>query len=954
MAEQERPNNRRPSKTLRERAEKLLRATPEELPKITSEDVRALVLDLCVHEIELEAQNEELRQAQFKLSHARDYYADLYDFSPVGYVTLNQDGEILDVNMTASTLLAVPRQGLLHAHLSDYVARESQADYFLHWEAIFSNNDKQTSEVQMHTADGRSLVIRLESIAVGSADERKCRSALIDISATRQAQKDLTESERRYHRLTDAVVDYIFTVNIHDGSEVETIHGFNCEAITGYTPEEFATNGLLWISIVPPEDRVAVERHIRRTLSGERPPPLEHRIRQKDGTVRWVLRVVSPTFDDHGKLLSYDGLLRDITEQKLVEQALRTLNINLGESLADRTDELERSLNELRLLSEAVSNLGEGVLITNDSLEWPGPQIVFVNDALCRITGYTAKELIGRSPRILQGKETDRETLDQIKTELSAGRSCEAELVNYRKDRTRYDAELFITPLSNAEGQRTNFVSIHRDITEQKRVRAELRKNEERLRAILNTAADAIINIDHSGRITDVNPATEEMFGYTQDELIGQNVSILMPSPHREEHDCYLARYLSTGEARIIGVGRELTGIRKDGLEFPLELSVTEVDHLGLFTGFVRDITVRKAIENSLRQEHKLSESIIETAHVIILHLDNEGRIVRYNPFLEKLSGYPLEECLGKEWFECFLPARDRPRIRELFRASIRGETIEGNVNPIVSKSGRELNIRWWAQPLKDGDGNVIGLLSIGLDITELKLAQERLVQSERLAAIGEAMTGLTHESRNALANSQAFLRRLARRIKHQPELLELIDSAVLAQEDLKQLFEDVRQYAAPIRLKWRLADVGEVIEESWSQLGPSRQGRDATLHHAREHIDLDCEIDRFHIAGALRNILENALAACEDPVRIDVNYTETENDGRAFLRIAISDNGPGLDLKQANKVFDAFYTTKTHGTGLGLAIVKRTIEQHGGRIAVSTNSGGGAKFILTLPRRAE
>jgi PAS domain S-box-containing protein len=475
-----------------------------------------------------------------------------------------------------------------------------------------------------------------------------------------------------------------------------------------------------------------------------------------------------------------------------------------------------------------------------------------------------------------------------------------------------------------------------------------------RLESIVETAVEAIVTIDQQGVIESFNPAAEGMFGYSADDAIGQDVSLLMPSPYRDDYGRYLARYLKTGEPKIIGIGHEFVGRRKDGSTFPVDLTVSEVDRLGLFTGIIRDITNRKAIEAALRQEHELSESIINTAHAIILVLDTEGRIVRFNPFLEELTGHTLNEVRGKDWFETFLAKRDRTRIRELFQKAANETLIAGNVNPIVTSSGRLCEIRWWAKTLKDGDGNVIGVLSIGQDITELKQAQERLVQSERLSAIGEAMTGLTHESRNALARSQANLRRLARRLKDQPELLALIEAAIMAQEDLRQLFEEVRQYAAPIQLQCKLSDVGRLIGETWEQLAPSREGREAILQQARAGFNLECEIDTFHVGNAIRNILENALSACEDPVEIDINYSEVQIKGRPFLRITILDNGPGLESEQADRVFDAFYTTKTQGTGLGLAIVKRTVEQHGGELANGSDARGGAEFTLTLPRKQQ
>lgn len=601
------------TRNLRERAEALLSAKPADVPTMPTEDVQELVHELNVHQIELEIQNEELRQAQLELAHTRDRYADLYEFAPTGYVTLDSDGKILSANLTAATMLGVERQQLLQTNLAKFVVREWGDAFYLHRQAVFSRVTKETCELQMKPADGTLRTVRLESVAFDLEAERHCRTTLIDVSELQKA-----------------------------------------------------------------------------------------------------------------------------------EEALQLLNEELEERVAEQTS-------EIRLLAAAISYLGEGVLITSDHLEWPGPHIVFVNEALCRITGYTAHELIGQSPRLLQGDDTDRETLDRIKAELSAGRSVLAELTNYRKDGTPYDAELFITPLfessptrpslaeqssdsaddqslaTSATGRRTNFVSIHRDVTERKHAEeslrrehelsegiigssrhiilvldtdgrivrinpymeglsgwqldevqsrdwfdtflperdrekirslfgraiqdertsghinpivtkdgrelqiewydapltspegdligllctgqditkrlqseAALRDHEERLRAILNTASDAIINIDQQGIITDVNPATERMFGYAQEELVGQNVKILMPPPYHGEHDGYIARYLQTGEARIIGMGREVVARHKNGATFPVDLAVSQVDHLGIFTGVVRDVSAVKELQKQV------------------------------------------------------------------------------------------------------------------------------------------------------------------------------------------------------------------------------------------------------------------------------------------------------------------------------------------------------------------
>ena len=593
------------ARSLRARAEEMLKAPFADVDSMSMEDVRGLLHELRVHQMELEIQNEDLRESQLSLAQSRDGYSDLYDFAPVGYLTLDRLGVIQQANLTAASLLGVERRALLGTGLAEFVSASSQDDFYRHRRAVFATDDpesgttKQACEVTMQTADGRPLAIRLESRAIRDEETglSECRTALIDLTVLKQGQQQVKDAEQRWERLADAIVDYMFTVRIQNGETVETIHGPNCEAITGYTPAEFAADENLWITIVPPEDRPLVDHHIRQTLAGKHFDPLEHRMRRKDGMLRWVSRAVSPQLDDRGRLIAYDGLLRDITEKKVTQDAVRNLNIELDRSLTTRTTELQQSIARVALLTEAIAHLGEGVLITNDQLDPPGPQIVFVNEAMCRISGYSADELLGQSPRVLHAEKTSDETRAQIRRELSAGNSCSVEVVNYRKDGTPYDAELFITPLFDAAGQCTSFVSIHRDITDRKQAAQRLHDREQRLAAILNTASDAIITIDQRGIIEGVNAATGQMFGFTSEELIGKHIRLLMPPPFSDEDNDYVARYIETGEARIIGTSRELTGRRKDGSTFPIDLAVSRVDHLGLFAGIVRDISERKRLE---------------------------------------------------------------------------------------------------------------------------------------------------------------------------------------------------------------------------------------------------------------------------------------------------------------------------------------------------------------------
>ena len=233
----------------------------------------------------------------------------------------------------------------------------------------------------------------------------------------------------------------------------------------------------------------------------------------------------------------------------------------------------------------------------------PSGRIQTWNAGAEHMTGYNAREALGQHISLLYTPEDRRAGAPQRELEQAAqwGRD-EREGVRRRKDGSHYWAHLVTTAVRDESGELQGFARVNRDVSEQRRAEEARRESEERLRAIVDTAVDAIITIDEAGRIQSINPAAEQMFGYEPEEVLGQNVRLLMPEPYRSEHDDYLRNYLQTGEAKIIGIGREVVAQRKDGSIFPVDLAVSEV-RLGqrrMFTGMIRDITDRHRLQAEL------------------------------------------------------------------------------------------------------------------------------------------------------------------------------------------------------------------------------------------------------------------------------------------------------------------------------------------------------------------
>jgi PAS domain S-box-containing protein len=342
--------------------------------------------------------------------------------------------------------------------------------------------------------------------------------------------------------------------------------------------------------------------------------------------------------------------------------------------------------------------------------------------------------------------------------------------------------------------------------------------------------------------------------------------------------------------------------------------------------------------------------TLVEAAPCLIVILRPDHRITYFSRFAEELTGYAAGAVLGGDYLSLFLPEEYRAAVAEGIRRALAGTPTRGFETPVLCKDGTRRWMIWNSQRLPDYEGGA-AVLAVGQDITGLKQAQEQAVQSERLAAIGQMMTGLAHESGNALARSQSCLEMLSWEVEDRPEALDLIARIQKAHDDLKQLYEEVRGYAAPLQLERETWDLRGVWRQAWDNLALLRRGRDASLQEQTGGLDLECAVDQFRLSQVFRNILENSLAACPDPVRIEVRCSEATLGGHRAVCVAVRDNGPGLTPEQRKRIFDPFFTTKTKGTGLGMAIAKRIVDAHGGQIAVGPGAPGGAEILVTLPR---
>jgi two-component system sensor kinase FixL len=397
-----------------------------------------------------------------------------------------------------------------------------------------------------------------------------------------------------------------------------------------------------------------------------------------------------------------------------------------------------------------------------------------------------------------------------------------------------------------------------------------------------------------------------------------------------------------TGYADLHGAIVALRGGATDYILKPLNAD--------LLRASLARIAERRELARAKERSEAVFRHLVEAAECLIVIIRRDRRIIYFSPFAERLTGYSVEQLRGGDFLDLLLPETNRKAVAcELSRVA-EGRSAGGFESPVICHDGARRWLVWNARWLSDYE-DAPAVLLVGNDITFLKEAQERALQAERLAAIGQVVTGLAHESRNALARSQACLEMLAHSVQDRPSALSLIERLQNAQDHLHYLYEDVRSYASPIKLEKSAQSLDSVWREAWAQLETARKGKSASLRERVARIDLRCNVDRFRLGQVFRNIFDNALAAGPPPIEIEIDAAAVMLGSRPALRISVRDNGPGIPLEQRPRVFDPFYTTKAKGTGLGMAIARRIVEAHEGQIELGEGAGPGAVFLITLPR---
>ncbi len=364
--------------------------------------------------------------------------------------------------------------------------------------------------------------------------------------------------------------------------------------------------------------------------------------------------------------------------------------------------------------------------------------------------------------------------------------------------------------------------------------------------------------------------------------------------------------------------------------------------------------------EEALRKEKDFSESLIDTAQAIILVLDTEGRIIRFNPYMEELCGYTLDEVKGKDWFSTFLPEVNGNHIRGLFRTAVDDIKTQGNINPVVSKDGREIVVEWYDKTLKDADGKTIGLVAIGQDITERRQMEEELLKIRKLESLGVLAGGIAHQFNNALSVITGHAELLEMDYPQDEKVLGSAETMKEAAHRMAHLTSQLLAYAGGGKYSPRPISLSEFVANTLPVI--SRDLDPAVRVETDLSPDLlNVKVDRTQMQMVLSALMANANEAMETPGRIRISTGNMVVD-RGFIKdhpglrpgsyvyLSIEDDGKGMDKETKDRIFDPFFTTHFIGRGLGMPAAYGIIKNHDGTITVASEPGKGTTVTLYLP----
>ena len=852
-------------------------------------------------------------------------------------VVVDQGGEIVLLNLQAEKCFGYRRDELVGQQVKNIIpqgfAERLIADDLRSAEDALAQQIGTGIELTGRRKDGSEFPIEIMLSPLKSDDGILVTAAVRDISVRKSGERQLEQMEAKYRGLLEAAPDAMVVVN--QNGEIVLLN-LQTEQQFGYRRDELL--GQKVTNIIPDgfAERLIADdlRSAKDALAQQIDTGLELIGRRKDGSEFPIEIMLSPL---------------ESVEEILVTAAIR--NISVRKEAEKRMAQME---GRYRGLLEAAP---DAMVVVNRSGE-----IVLLNVQAEKQFGYRRDELLGQQvTNIIPQGFAERLIADDLRSAedaLAQQIGTGIELIGRRKDTSEFPIELMLSPLQSAEG--ILVTAAIRDISVRKAAETHLAQMESRYRGLLEAAPDAMVVVNQGGEIVLLNVQAEKQFGYRRDVLIGQKVTNIIPQGFAERLIADGTRTAAEALAQQIGTGIELTGLRRDGSEFPIEIMLSPLESVEeiLVTAAIRNISVRKEAEKRMAQMEGRYHGLLEAAPDAMVVVNRSGEIVLLNVQAEKQFGYRRNELLGQqvnniipEGFAERLVA-DGLRSAEDALAQQIGTGIE-----LIGrrKDGTEFPIEIMLSPLQSNEEILVTAAIRDITLRRKVAAQllEKIAELNRSnEELGQFAYIASHDLQEPLRMVASYTQLLSRRYKGKldADADEFIDFAVDGATRMQRLIQDLLAYS---RIGTKGKDLRETSSEealrkALTNLSGSIEESGAQVTHDRLPTVM---ADETQLIQLFQNLVGNAIKY-QGPGTPQV-HVAAKNGGRKWT-FSVQDNGVGIDPKYFEKIFGMFQRLHKReefaGTGIGLAICKKIVERHGGSISVESSPGHGSTFRFALP----
>jgi len=762
-----------------------------------------------------------------------------------------------------------------------------------------------------------------------------------DTSVRKAAELHLAQMEGRYRGLLEAAPDAMVVVN-QDGEIV--LLNLQAEKQFGYARDELLGQKVKNIIPLGFAERLTADgtRTAAEALAQQIGTGIELVARRKSGSEFPIEIMLSPLESANEILVT--AAIRDISARKEAEKRLVRMESRRG--LAEEA--LRESEERYRMLIDGVHDHAIFAMDTQG-------RIVSWNAGAERIKGYKADEIIGRNfSCFFPPEDIERGRPSGVLRITAASGRHEEEGMRVRKDGSRFLASVAITALRDATGNLRGFSEFSHDLSESQESGAKYR-------GLLEAAPDAMVVVNQAGRIVLLNLQAEKQFGYYRDELVGQDVTNIIPEGFAERLIADGTRSTADALGQQIGAGIELLGRRKDGTAFPIEIMLSPLQNADgiLVTAAIRDISVRKAAERHLARMEGRYRGLLEAAPDAMVVVNQGGEIVLLNLQAEKQFGYHRDELLGEE-IKSIIPEgfaerllADALRSTEDALAQQIGAGIELSG---LRKDGSKFPIEIMLSPLENAEGILV--TAAIRNITTRKHAEAELLQkvtelNRSNEELGQFAYIASHDLQEPLRMVASYTQLLSKRYKGKldADADEFIAFAVDGASRMQRLIQDLLMFS-------RVETKGRVLRETSSEEALLR-----ALTNLRGAIEESGAIvthdllpmvlaDETQLIQLFQNLVGNAIKY-QNAGGVPAVHIAMARDDQHKCMFSVKDNGLGIEPQYYERIFGMFQRLHKReefaGTGIGLAICKKIVERHGGAISVESQPGTGSTFRFAL-----